>query len=107
VQTRIRRIMERPLESFQAYGMDECCKEGNCPVCNPPLPEDETGPMTGYKLTCPNCGYSFYECPDLANAEVVGLYEASHEGYCLNCGDGEEEKTRFERTGPYTLTVRS
>ena len=29
---------KRELESMQAYQVDECCKGGNCPVCNPPEP---------------------------------------------------------------------
>lgn len=27
--------MDKPLESSQAYSMKECCKGGNCPICNP------------------------------------------------------------------------
>lgn len=30
--------MGRALESMQAYAMDDCCRGGKCPICNPPPP---------------------------------------------------------------------
>ena len=29
------------LESSQAMWAKECCKGGNCPICNPPIEDEE------------------------------------------------------------------